>query len=68
VSSRRGRSSWSPRIVAAAGRSGAEFPAREIAYLYRVEGGKVARVKLFGTRAAALAATVLPEWSAGEAR
>jgi ketosteroid isomerase-like protein len=43
--------------------SGAEFPAREIAYLFRVEGGKVIRVQLFSTRENALEAASLPEWS-----
>jgi ketosteroid isomerase-like protein len=48
--------------------SGAEFPAREIAYLFRVEGGKVTRIQLFSTRGNALEAASLPEWSEPEAR
>jgi ketosteroid isomerase-like protein len=36
------------------------------AYLYRVEGGKIARVQLFPTREQALAAASLPEWSEPE--
>jgi ketosteroid isomerase-like protein len=43
--------------------SGAEFPARETAYLYRVRGGRVTGVQLFETREDALEAASLPEWS-----
>jgi ketosteroid isomerase-like protein len=48
--------------------SGAEFPARELAYLYRVVGGKVARLQLFMSRDHALEAAALPEWSESEPR
>jgi ketosteroid isomerase-like protein len=45
--------------------SGAEAQ-METTYLYRVEGGKVARVQLFLTPADALEAAALPEWSGTE--
>jgi uncharacterized protein len=45
--------------------SGAEVH-DERAYLYRVEGGRITRVQLFPTRAAALEAASLPEWSGGQ--
>jgi ketosteroid isomerase-like protein len=45
--------------------SGAEAR-METAYLYRVESGKVKRVQLFLTRADALEAATLPEWSRRE--
>jgi ketosteroid isomerase-like protein len=38
----------------------------ESAYMYRVEGGKIRRVQLFGTRDEALEAASLPEWSGSQ--
>jgi ketosteroid isomerase-like protein len=45
--------------------SGVEVSDRR-AYLYRVGGGKIARVQLFMTREQALEAASLPEWSGAQ--
>jgi ketosteroid isomerase-like protein len=48
------------------GRASGVEVGQENGYLYRVEGGKITQVQLFGDKAGALHAASLPEWSGGQ--